>query len=140
MFIELTDHLRCPADHEESYLVLLPDEIRERSVRAGRLGCPVGGGVDPEQIARIVQTEEEESDEAPKLDIKFKTGDRVTWTFEGGFHNVKSTSDNWDVSSPVPSEDPVPYTFTAPGDYRMFVQIRVDGLLHQVAVTVPVTD
>lgn len=43
MFIELTDHLRCPADHEESYLVLLPDEIRERSVRAGRLGCPVCG-------------------------------------------------------------------------------------------------
>lgn len=43
MFIELTDHLRCPADHEESYLVLLPDEIRERSVRTGRLGCPVCG-------------------------------------------------------------------------------------------------
>ena len=43
MFIELTDHLRCPADHEESYLVLLPDEVRERSVRAGRLGCPVCG-------------------------------------------------------------------------------------------------
>jgi uncharacterized protein YbaR (Trm112 family) len=43
MFIELTDHLRCPADHEESYLVLLPDEMRERSVRAGRLGCPVCG-------------------------------------------------------------------------------------------------
>jgi uncharacterized protein YbaR (Trm112 family) len=43
MFIELTDHLRCPADHEESYLVLLPDEVQERSVRAGRLGCPVCG-------------------------------------------------------------------------------------------------
>jgi uncharacterized protein YbaR (Trm112 family) len=43
MFIELTDHLRCPADHEESYLVLLPDEMRERSVRAGRLGCPACG-------------------------------------------------------------------------------------------------
>ncbi len=43
MFIELTDHLRCPADHAESYLVLLPDEMRERSVRAGRLGCPVCG-------------------------------------------------------------------------------------------------
>jgi uncharacterized protein YbaR (Trm112 family) len=41
MFIELTDHLRCPADHGESYLVLLPDEMRDRSVRAGRLGCPV---------------------------------------------------------------------------------------------------
>jgi uncharacterized protein YbaR (Trm112 family) len=43
MFIELTDHLRCPADHQESYLVLLPDEMRERSVRAGHLGCPVCG-------------------------------------------------------------------------------------------------
>jgi uncharacterized protein YbaR (Trm112 family) len=43
MFIELTDHLRCPADHEESYLVLLPDEMQERSVRAGHLGCPVCG-------------------------------------------------------------------------------------------------
>ena len=43
MFIELTDHLRCPADHAESYLVLLPDEMHERSVRAGRLGCPVCG-------------------------------------------------------------------------------------------------
>jgi uncharacterized protein YbaR (Trm112 family) len=43
MFIEVTDHLRCPADHEESYLVLLPDEMRERSVRSGHLGCPVCG-------------------------------------------------------------------------------------------------
>jgi uncharacterized protein YbaR (Trm112 family) len=43
MFIELTDHLRCPADHEESYLVLLPDRMVDRSVREGRLGCPVCG-------------------------------------------------------------------------------------------------
>ncbi len=38
------------------------------------------------EIARIVQTEEEESDESPKLDIKFKTGERVKvkdGTFEG---------------------------------------------------------
>ncbi len=45
MFIELTDHLRCPADHEESSLVLLPDRLEDRSVRAGRLGCPVCGRV-----------------------------------------------------------------------------------------------
>ena len=38
MFIELTDHLRCPADHAESYLVLLPDRMDGRSVREGRLG------------------------------------------------------------------------------------------------------
>jgi uncharacterized protein YbaR (Trm112 family) len=43
MFIELTDHLRCPADHEESYLVLLPDRMEGRTVREGRLGCPVCG-------------------------------------------------------------------------------------------------
>lgn len=41
MFIELTDHLRCPADHEESFLVLLPGKMEGRSVRTGHLGCPV---------------------------------------------------------------------------------------------------
>lgn len=41
MFIELTDHLRCPADHDESFLVLLPEVLAGRSVRAGMLGCPV---------------------------------------------------------------------------------------------------
>ena len=41
MFIELTDHLRCPRDHEEAYLVLLPDVVEQRDVRSGRLGCPV---------------------------------------------------------------------------------------------------
>ena len=40
----------------------------------------------PHEVARITQTEEEESAEAPKLDIKFKAGDRVKvkdGTFEG---------------------------------------------------------
>lgn len=41
MFIELTDHLRCPADHDEAYLVLLPDVVEQRDVRSGRLGCPI---------------------------------------------------------------------------------------------------
>ena len=41
MFIELTDHLRCPEDHDESYLVLLPDSVVQRSVQSGELGCPV---------------------------------------------------------------------------------------------------
>lgn len=45
MFIELTDHLRCPADHDESFLVLLPDRMEGRSVRTGHLGCPVCGRV-----------------------------------------------------------------------------------------------
>jgi uncharacterized protein YbaR (Trm112 family) len=43
MFIELADHLRCAADHEEQHLVLLPARIEERWVREGSLGCPVCG-------------------------------------------------------------------------------------------------
>ena len=43
MFIELTDHLRCPSEHDESFLVLLPDIMEGRSVRTGHLGCPVCG-------------------------------------------------------------------------------------------------
>ena len=43
MFIELTDHLRCPLDHDESFLILLPDRMEGRSVRTGHLGCPVCG-------------------------------------------------------------------------------------------------
>jgi uncharacterized protein YbaR (Trm112 family) len=45
VFIELTDHLRCPAPHPESYLVLLPDRIEQRRVLAGTLGCPSCGRV-----------------------------------------------------------------------------------------------
>jgi uncharacterized protein YbaR (Trm112 family) len=43
MFIELTDHLRCPENHDEGFLVLLPDLIEGRSVIEGQLGCPVCG-------------------------------------------------------------------------------------------------
>jgi len=45
MFIELTDHLRCPADHAEQFLVLLPDRMEGRRVFGGDLGCPVCGKV-----------------------------------------------------------------------------------------------
>ena len=39
MFIELTDILRCPAAHEEHFLVLLPDGVVDRQVETGQLGC-----------------------------------------------------------------------------------------------------
>ncbi len=45
MFIELTDHLICPGDHPEQYLVLLPGEMDGRRVVSGELGCPVCGRV-----------------------------------------------------------------------------------------------
>jgi hypothetical protein len=43
MFIELTDHLRCPNDHEEAFLVLIPERMDGRRVIAGHLGCPACG-------------------------------------------------------------------------------------------------
>lgn len=45
MFIELTDHLICPAGHEEHYLVLLPGVMEGRRVVTGDLGCPKCGRV-----------------------------------------------------------------------------------------------
>ncbi len=52
MFIELVDSLRCPHDHEESWLVLSAERMDGRNVLEGVLGCPVcrrrypiGGGV-----------------------------------------------------------------------------------------------
>lgn len=63
MFIELTDHLRCVADHDESFLVLLPSQMDGRRVLYGTLGCPVcqaefgieGGALDmgAEPAARL---------------------------------------------------------------------------------------
>ena len=47
MFIELTDILRCPAEHEENVLVLLPDGVLDRQVRGGHLGCMDCGTVYP---------------------------------------------------------------------------------------------
>jgi len=41
--IELTDHLRCPQDHAEGFLVLLPERMEGRRVVAGHLGCPACG-------------------------------------------------------------------------------------------------
>jgi hypothetical protein len=43
VFIELTDHLRCPRSHPEAFLVLLPDQVNHRRVIAGHLGCPICG-------------------------------------------------------------------------------------------------
>jgi NAD(P)-dependent dehydrogenase (short-subunit alcohol dehydrogenase family) len=43
VFIELTDLLRCPAAHDEAFLVLIPHQTAQRRVIAGHLGCPLCG-------------------------------------------------------------------------------------------------
>jgi uncharacterized protein YbaR (Trm112 family) len=41
MFIELTEILRCPRDHAESYLVAAPIAMDGRRIVRGVVGCPV---------------------------------------------------------------------------------------------------
>jgi len=52
----------------------------------------------PHEVARIVQTEEEETDEAPKLDIKFSSGDKVK-VKEGNFENFEGEVNTIDEAS-----------------------------------------
>jgi uncharacterized protein YbaR (Trm112 family) len=58
MFIELTDILRCPEEHEENVLVLLPDTVVDRQVQGGQLGCMDCGKVYPvrDGVAEFIPT------------------------------------------------------------------------------------
>jgi transcriptional antiterminator NusG len=52
----------------------------------------------PQEVSRIVQTEEEETAEAPKLDIKFSSGDKVK-VKEGNFENFEGEVNTIDEAS-----------------------------------------
>jgi transcriptional antiterminator NusG len=52
----------------------------------------------PHEVARIIQTEEEETSEAPKLDIKFAAGDKVK-VKEGNFENFEGEVGSIDEAS-----------------------------------------
>jgi uncharacterized protein YbaR (Trm112 family) len=41
MFVDLIEHLRCPAAHDESWLVAAVERMAGRYVSLGSLGCPV---------------------------------------------------------------------------------------------------
>jgi uncharacterized protein YbaR (Trm112 family) len=41
VFIELTEHLKCPGAHEEQHLILVPDRMVGRTVLGGTVACPV---------------------------------------------------------------------------------------------------
>jgi uncharacterized protein YbaR (Trm112 family) len=47
VYIELVELLRCIREHEESWLVAAIDELSERSIKKGRLGCPICGAEYP---------------------------------------------------------------------------------------------
>ncbi len=52
----------------------------------------------PHEVSRIIQTEEEETDEAPKLDIKFAKGDKVK-VKEGNFESFEGEVNTIDEAS-----------------------------------------
>lgn len=47
MFIEITEILRCPRDHAESYMICGPVTMDGRNVARGGLSCPVCGADYP---------------------------------------------------------------------------------------------
>jgi transcriptional antiterminator NusG len=52
----------------------------------------------PHEVSRIIQTEEEETSESPKLDIKFSSGDKVK-VKEGNFENFEGEVSTIDEAS-----------------------------------------
>jgi plastocyanin len=63
----------------------------------------------------------------PTVDIQ--PGDSVRWSFAGTtqVHNVKSSSANWEIDSPlgaVPAPDTPPYTFNAVGEYTFVCEVH----------------
>lgn len=40
MFIELTEFLQCPEDHDDAFCIVLPDEMVGRTIMRGVIGCP----------------------------------------------------------------------------------------------------
>ncbi len=69
--------------------------------------------------------------------VQVQTGDTVRWTFAGTeqFHNVKSNSANWDLTSPLGKPAPdATFTFSAPGTYSFLCQVHPDTMVGTVSV------
>lgn len=56
MFVELVDQLRCPVQHEDTWLVLAAEVTCERHVLTGTLGCPVCNSRFPVRQGTVVFT------------------------------------------------------------------------------------
>ena len=88
MFIELIDAIRCPADHPPSSLVAAFEDIVDRDVVSGMLGCPVcrsefqirGGELwlvttaMPAPATRALTPDEDGLRLAASLDLRSETG------------------------------------------------------------------
>ena len=77
--------------------------------------------------------------------VTVTTGDTVRWSFDGATlnHNVHGTSANWapPLQSPLGTDqDPVDYTFTAPGVYTFLCDVHGSAMSGTVTVEDPGAD
>jgi len=75
--------------------------------------------------------------------VTVTTGETVRWSFTGATlpHNVRSTSPNWSLNSPVDTgQAPVDHTFTAPGVYTFVCDVHPSTMSGTVTVEDPAAD
>ena len=125
MFIELVDALRCPHQHEESWLVVATSLTEHRHVVGGTLGCPVckaefpvrGGVVDfraahaPPSPSAIELRDDDGMRLAALLDLSDATGFAV---LVGGW-GAKANALTELVETPLLLVDPPEATTGSPG-------------------------
>lgn len=54
MFIEVADFLKCPGAHEYQPCVVIPNDLEDRKVVSGVVGCPVCKGEFPIRYGRAI--------------------------------------------------------------------------------------
>ena len=70
-------------------------------------------------------------------EVTVQVGETVRWEFDQAqtVHNLKSTSTNWEVDTPIEqNQDPVDYTFTAPGTYSFVCEVHASTMTGSVTV------
>jgi plastocyanin len=86
-------------------------------------------GAAPAQAAQDVTVTGLDTLTWDKPIVDIQPGDSVRWSFAGTtqVHNVKSTSANWELDSPlgpIPAPDTAPYTFNAVGEYTFVCEVH----------------
>ena len=70
--------------------------------------------------------------------VTVAAGDTVRWEFDAAatVHDLHSSSDNWDLETPIinPGGDPVEFTFDAPGTYTFLCQVHPETMTGSVTV------
>ncbi len=133
MFIELVDALRCPAVHEESWLVASADHMEARHIMQGSLGCPVCGATYPVEDGVVDFRPSPESalpeSEAPQPERAFRLAALLDLSDTRGFAvllgtwGAQATLLAGQVETPFLLVDPPADTVAAPG----ISVIRSDG-------------